>query len=247
MSKLSDRIRKVTRVEPAPLGFALTAGRGSSPTMLCVVSLSAGEASKALDAAAKGADAVIIDGADARRLKDAAKADGLALGVKPQKAERAAVSALREAGADFTVIDPEQTMAEALLEEEMGYVLAVQGDPDDTTLRQLGEMGLDALIVPPPAAPLTVSRLLALRRIASLARTPLLTPVAPDTDGSTLQVLRECGVAGVILPSSALGKLQELVERIAALPPRGHKREAHREVRLPAQAAFGDEDDEDDD
>ena len=128
MSKLSERIRKASRVEPAPLGFALAAGPASAPTMMCLVSLSANEAAKAADAAEKGADAVIIEGADARKLKDAGGPDGVALGVRPQRAERETISALRQAGADFAVIDPEQTMAEALLEEKMGYVLSIAAD-----------------------------------------------------------------------------------------------------------------------
>ncbi|MDO8614843.1 MAG: hypothetical protein Q7T33_03780 [Dehalococcoidia bacterium] len=250
MSKLADRIRRASRPQPAPLGFAAAAARKAAPTMLSLVRLSADEAGKAGEAAARGADAVIIEAIDPRKLKEqAAKANSAALGVRPHKAVRQAVASLREAGADFAVVDTESALAESLLEESMGYVLALPANAEDTTLRLLGDLGLDALLVQAPAEPVTVERLLELRRIAVLSRTPLLAEIPADADASLLQVLRDSGVAGVVIEGSALGKLEALRERIAALPPRGRKRQEHTDAVVPAQAAQAaydeDEDDED--
>ena len=246
MSKLAERIRRVTRPEPAPLGFA-AAARKPAPTMLSLVRLSTGDAAKAREAAARGADAVIIDSADPKKLKEQAeKADSVILGVRPQKAVREAVASLKGAGVDFAVVDAESAMAESLLEENLGYVLALHKSPDDTTLRLLGDLGLDALLVPAPMQPITLERLLELRRIAALSRTPLLTEITPDADSSLLQILRDSGVAGVVVEGSAIGKLEGLRERIAALPPRGRRREERAEAVLPAQPAQADEEDEGD-
>ena len=133
MSKLADRIRRASRPQPAPLGFAAAAARKAAPTMLSLVRLSAGDAGKAGEAAARGADAVIIDAIDPTKLKEqAAKANSAALGVRPQQAARQAVASLREAGADFAVVDTESALAESLLEESMGYVLALPANADDT-------------------------------------------------------------------------------------------------------------------
>jgi hypothetical protein len=93
-----------------------------------------------------------------------------------------------------------------------------------------------------------VQELLRVRRIAALARTPLLTEVKPDADTDLLQALREAGVVGVIVDSSAIGKLDSLKQRIAALPPRGRKREEKAEAVLPAGVmSSGDHEHEDDD
>jgi hypothetical protein len=155
------------------------------------------------------------------------------------------VSALREAGADFIVLDAE-SMAEALLEENVGFVLLARGDADDTRLRLLGDLNLDAVIPPPPDGSLTIDRLLELRRISALGRTALLVEVNGDTDSSHLQALRESGVAGVIVEGSALGRLSKLRETIAALPARGKKQEERGQAMIPAAASVGHDHDDDD-
>ncbi len=221
------------------MGFAAAAARAASPTMLCLVRLSANEANKLGEAAAKGADAIVIDGAESGKLKDQiARASDLPIGVRTTAASRQNVASCREAGVDFVVLEP-GSMAESLLEHNIGVVMALSSEPDDATLRLLGELGLDALMIPAPQAPLTVERLLSLRRLASLARTPLLTEVAPDIDASQLHVLRESGVLGVIIGAPSLGKLESLRQRIATLPARGHGREEHAEALIPAQALAG--------
>jgi hypothetical protein len=94
-----------------------------------------------------------------------------------------------------------------------------------------------------------VQELLRLRRLAALARTPLLTYLKGDAEPNHLQALREAGVAGVIVDSSGLGKLERLRERISSLPARGKRKEEKADVVLPAgaMAAGGGEEDEDDD
>lgn len=212
--------------------------------MICLVRLNANEANKAEEAAKKGADAIIIDGGDAGKLKDfAKKAPGLVLGVRPLKTERDQVASLREAGADFVVIDAESGMADALLEERVGFVMLARSEPDDTRLRLLAELNLDALIPPAPNGLLTIERLLELRRVSALGRTPLLVDVPGDA--FHLQSLRESGVAGVIIEGSALGKLAKLREAIAALPARGKKREERSDATIPAAAMAGHDHDDD--
>ncbi len=249
MSKLADRIRKTSHTEPAPLGFAPIAAAKAAPTMLTLVWLSANEAGKASEAAAKGADGVIVDGIDPKKLKEqGGKADGIVVGVRPPKAARDIVASLKQAGADFAVVEADSSMADALLEENMGYVLSAKTPLDDTRLRLLAELGLDALIVEAPPPPVTMERMLDLRRIASLSRTPLLAEIAPDADASLLQVLRDSGVTGVVIDASGIGKLQALRERIASLPARGRRKEEHADAVIPAQAAHAhDEEDDGDD
>lgn len=245
MSKLSDRIRRAAKVEPAPFGFAAAARRPASPTMLTVVRLSASESGKAADAVKAGADAVIVSG-DAGKLKDAGEA---ILGVAPDKPDRKVISALREAGADFVVLSTDAP-AEAMLEEKIGFVVELRSELDDTHLRLLADLTLDAVIVPAPKTPFTVERLLGLRRVAALARAPLLVEDDGGADTPLLQLLRDSGAAGVIVGGSAIGKFSEIRERILAIPVRGKRREEHAEALVPAQAQghdHGDDYDDDDD
>lgn len=247
MSKLADRIRKASHASPAPMGFAAATAKAPVATLLTIVRLSTNEAGKVAEAAEKGAAALLIDGADPGKLKEIAqKAPGIPVGVRLQKGGRKDVSALREAGADFVVLDT-GAMAEAMLEKRIGFVLVPTADADDTTLRLLSDFSLDALIAPRPDGELTLGRLLELRRLASLARTALLAQTAADASASHLQALREAGVIGVIVDSSAIGRLAGLRETIASLPPRGRRPDDHADAVLPAQAMTdaGEEDEED--
>ena len=232
------------------MGFAARAALAAPPSMLCIVRLAPNEANKAEEAAKKGADLVIIDGGDSSKVKDfAKKAPDVVLGVRPQKTERENIASLQQAGADFVVLEAEAALAEALLEENMGFVLDFRGQAEDTRLRLLGDLGLDALITPVPDGTLTIERLLELRRVTALSRTPLLVELSADADASRLQALRESGVAGVIIDGSSLGKLGRLRETIAALPPRGRRREERSQAVVPSAAAvaYTDHDEEDDD
>ena len=250
VSKLSDVIRKATRAEASRrLGFGTAAAPRPAPSLLCLVHLSAGDSHKVAEAVSQGADAVILDGADPGKVKDQIrKAEKSVLGVRlGGKADRSAVAAQHEAGADFVVLEPDSAAAEALLEDGLGVVLSLGRDLPDMTLRLLGDLSPDALLAPPPDEPLTVARSLELRRLSSLARAPLLVEVSPSSSVPYLQALREAGVAGVIIEGRAIDKLGSLRETIESLPARGRRREERGEAMLPVSAAVsGDDEDEDD-
>ena len=154
VSKLSDVIRKATRAEASRrLGFGTAAAPRPAPSLLCLVHLSAGDSHKVAEAVSQGADAVILDGADPGKVKDQIrKAEKAVLGVRLRgKADRSAVAAQHEAGADFVVLEPDSAAAEALLEDGLGVVLSLGRDLPDMTLRLLGDLSPDALLAPPPA------------------------------------------------------------------------------------------------
>lgn len=245
MSKLADRIRSASSVARAPIGFGISASRKPAPTMLCLLRLSAGQADRAVEAAAQGADAVIFDTIDGEKLKDQGqKADRPIPGVWLGGAERSAVVAQREAGADFVVVEWQSASAEVLLEEGIGLVLALGDDVSDTTLRLLADLPLDALLVPAPAAPLTLARLLEVRRLAALSRTTLLMEIGEEIGVSRLQALRDAGVAGLILAAGAQDRLPGLREVIDALPARGRRREERVDAVLPAQGSVAEGEEE---
>jgi hypothetical protein len=217
------------------MGFGAAAAAKPSPTMLCLVRLPAGDAKKATEAEKKGADAVILEGEPGKVKETGA----LLVGVRSDKGGRSPA-------ADFVVLEP-QSAAEVLLEEEIGLVLTLGEDASDMTLRMMGDLRLDALIVPTPESPLSIAHLMELRRIASLSRTPLLTEVAAEATGSHLRSLREAGVAGVIIDGKVLAKLSGLRETIESLPPRRRRRGGLGEATLPSRALVPGEDEHEED
>jgi len=218
------------------MGFAAGAARKPVATMLCLLCLAAEEVARAVEAAALGADGVILEGVSGDRLKEIPSAAiSLPLGVRPVDANAARLAAQSNAGADFLVLDTGSVSAEVLAEERIGLVLGPGPDLPDTTLRLLGDLPLDALLMPAPPAPLTLERLLELRRYSALTRLPILLEAAGETTVPQLRVLRDAGVVGLVLDAAAADRLPTLKEAILSLPPRGRRRVERPEALLPAQ------------
>ena len=244
MSKLADRIERAARPRAAPIGFGLATERRASPTLLCLLRLDKEQVSKVSDAAAGGADAVIVGGLEAGKLGQAIKKLGdLPIGLLLGNAERAAVAAAREGGVEFGLLG-QGAGAEGVLEEGVGRVRSVGMDTGDTELRVLSGLPLEALEVPAVTEPLTLRGMLELRRLSLLSQTPLLVEVPPEVDASRLQALREAGAVGVILDGKYVDKLTALREAVLSLPARGRRREERAEAILPPLTTVPDEEDE---
>ena len=241
MSKLGDKIRKARRVESGPIGFGAMVARSRAPSMLLMVHGPASGMRPPDDLAGRGVDAVFLSlsnpQADMKQLARWAKEAGdVPCGAQVMAASGGTVAALKEAGADFLVFDAEATSAEALLETEMGYVLAISGEPPDSFLRALDGFPLDGLWVHDWRGPLTVHRQIELRRVHLLSRTPLFVPVRPDIGPAELECLRDAGVVAVAVNGTEAGtwqQLGDLRQAIDGLPTRARRREERPEVVLP--------------
>jgi hypothetical protein len=224
MSKLSERMRRAARAESRPVGLVVTA-TAPQPTMLVIAEADAKEAAKA----AENADAVLLpESAGDAAIKEASKG-AVPVGVRLAKGDRERVAELRAAGIDFIVLT-EESAASALMDEEASYILDVPGEPTDTDLRALDALPLEALLAPPVQGPLTIRRSVNLRRFVTFARKPLLLPVNGQIEPADLEALRELNVLLLLTPAADAAGLRE---KVAALPPRRHRR-AERGVGMPS-------------
>ena len=227
MSKLSDAMRRALRREARPIGFAATATKPIA-TMLVLARVSA--PAEAAEAAARGADAVITTtAAHLPRGTDAA-----IWGTEAPVQGRAGAQALREAGADFLVFADDATDASVLLEEDLGFIMRIDLDAEDTLLRTVESLPLDALLAPGLEGTLTVRRTLDLRRLTAFARKPLILPVTPDIDATALEALRDCGVIGVVAEGAA--GVAALRPTIDTLAPRRRPKDGRSVSVLPGGA-----------
>jgi hypothetical protein len=244
MSKLADKIRKITRVEPAPLGFGMAAARPRPPSLLLMAHGPASSMRPPADLAKSGLDALLLslnpenEAAEAARWAKAA--DELPCGVRVPSAASETVAALKQAGIDFLAFDADSASADALLDTDMGYVISLSGESSDSLLRAMADFSLDALWLADWHGPLTVRSQLELRRIYLLARTPLLVPLRADIGAGDLECLRDVGVVGVAVDGhehNAWDRLPALRQAIDGLPPpRVRRREERPEAVLPVSA-----------
>jgi len=247
MSKLGDRIRKTMRMEPAPIGFRAVRPE-KNPPLLVVALLDGDDPGKVAEAVEKGAGAVVLKGAKPDDVKEASGGAGeVPCGAWPKEVDAKAVAALAEAGADFLVFDAESTPANSLLEEKLGYVLALKDGQDDTYLRVLESVALDGILLDGWTGPLTLRRQVELRRVAGLTRKPLMLPVSVLVESGDLECLRDAGVSVLVVDGKALEELPSLVSMIQELPGPRRRRETALEVLLPRAAEMVAEEEEEDD
>lgn len=239
MSKLADKIRNVTRLQAQPLGFG--AGRGKvEPTM--VLAAAARDAAAAADLARKGADVVILGSAGSPVAASAAKdVKDVIAGAWVAGAADHEATAYREAGFDFLVFDPDRAAATALLEENIGYVMTLPADLNETETRTLEAFDLDAIYVGAIEGQLTVRRQIGLRRLQAMTRKPLMATVGKGVSAAELQALRDTNVV-VVLAASA-DAVEHLRKTIDALPPRSRRKDGDdRPVPLVPRTAAAAED-----
>ncbi len=249
MSKLADLIRRATRAEPAPIGFAPASAK-LPPTMVLVALVGERWAQSVADAADVGADAFLLTGRPSEReLSEAVSAaGGRPCGLLAAETDGEQLSRLRSGGIDFVMIEL-QAPASALLQEELGFILHLRDELTDIQLRTLEALPLNALFVERDAAPLTISRQLELQRISGLARKPLLLKVAPNIGQPDLLAQRDAGVALAAVDMKDRGAtdaLRGLRATIDALPRRRRPRQEDRPtVTLPGAASPAEEEEED--
>ena len=246
MSKLRDRIRRTFQSRAAPLGFA-PRDRGADAHRYLLVMAEVAGPGEAAAAAAAGADALLRRGGADGFAAFAAAAGGLPAGARVEAARAADADALIEAGADFLVFDDARTEAAALFREELGHVgLLADAEAGDDDLRLLQPLDLDALLIPAREGPLRVRDQLRVRRIAELARKPLIAPVDADAAAETLRVWRDAGAPVVLASGADADALARLAAAARAVPaPRARSTERP-DPLVPATARGGHDEDEED-
>ncbi|MEX0782831.1 MAG: hypothetical protein WD557_09290 [Dehalococcoidia bacterium] len=253
MSRLQKAISRIQRREPARgIGFGARSRGEPRAVLLGVLAEKGAGAKAALEA---GADIAIIRAASGAAAVTEAKAasggnNDTALGVWLDELDDATSSALAEAGCDFAVGSLDGTAATAVDTERMGQVLVAESAMDDTTLRALANLGLEALLVEHGKGAMSLADQLQLVRLASFASTPLLVTVASDAPVAELRVLRDSGVACVLLAAgSSIAEINALSDRLRAVPARKSRRDGAEMALVPSVAAAGahHEEEEDDD
>lgn len=241
MSKLADKIRKATRPATQALGFG-AAKAASEPTM--VLAGLTPDAAGIAGLVARGADIVIV-GASGAPAATARPADGTAAGAWIAGRADNESTAFREAGFDFVVFSADAA-ATSLLDETVGYVMALPADISDTDLRTLEAFQLDAIDVGAIDGAMTVRRQIALRRIFATTRKPLLATVGTSISATELQALRDTNVVVVAVAGAEnVARLRGLID---ALPPRHRRKDGDdRPTPLVPRAVGGEEHEHEDD
>ncbi len=252
MSQLQKKTSRIQRREGPRIGFRSFAKETPRAMLLAAIATDAKGGKQAFEA---GADVVVLKASDAKAAAATVKAlvnEDETVGVWSATLDEEAAEALHEAGCDFVVSTLEGTASAAVDTERMGQVVVAGDAFDDTTLRSLAPLGLDALFVERPPGAMTLAQQLGLVRIATFAGSWLMVTIDPHATVADLRVLRDSG-AGVVVVGAGTpaDQIKALIEALKAVPaPRKGKADG-REIALvpslPANHQAEEEDDDDDD
>ncbi|MDP6501695.1 MAG: hypothetical protein QF369_04230 [Dehalococcoidales bacterium] len=261
MSILIDKLNRISRGSPQPMGFTPRQPASDKPKMQLVVSFAV-ESAGSLAGRAAGADAGLLriskPGTGAEALQEISKTlPNIAWGVGLRGISRAGLKQIARAGSDFVVFPATDTPLTALEDNKTGRILEVPESLDEGLFRAINQLPVDAVLVvceEKESPVLTWQNLILCQRLAGLLTKPLLVSVPSQVTAPELVSLWETGVAAVVIeitekqPVDSLKKLRQAVDKLEFASPRGPERA---EARLPrtggttSPASTGDDEEED--
>ena len=252
MSKLIQRIERLGKDAPAPMGFGAAARRQPMPTMVLLAATAEPEAVANADGVAL--DGVIFrgDGADAAAASQAMQSmPDVPWGAQVNTLSADDVSALVQAGADFVSLTGLTSSLDALRNEDVGKLLVIPVDLKEEHAHSLEVMPVDAVVYADAvASPLTLEVLMHLATARCEIGRPFLLPVHGALTAWELECLREIGVEGVVadLETTNAEGLKALSEAIRGLPRRKSRGDSGSPIvpRVSSRPQHQHDDDDDD-
>jgi hypothetical protein len=222
MSQLSDKLQQASQGGLNAIGFGVARRTKAAPLVL-LARIRSPEAARSNDGVEAGADAIVLTLEDADAIASLSLEAGEApWGTYLLNVSRKNAQILKEKGCDFVVFGAEGTEAMVLREVDLGKVLCVDMETPDSSAVALGSLSIDALWVSAEAISRpTVRKVIALRRLARLARKPLILDLPDNFSPEALEGLVGSGAVGVVVSWASeadSARLASLREAIDALP-----------------------------
>jgi len=230
VSKLVKQLEKLARgMDQPPMGFGFHAAQAKTPALLTLCLLDKENPKAAAAAASAGADFIAVP-ISPDNLKDAStilKAEHATCGAFCQNLSAEHLPALKKAGCDFVVFEPQQAPMAALRDEDdegIGKVLVLDGLMEDSLAATAEQLNVDAVLLDIGDPPLTVQRIMVFQRTAGLTSKPVLAVVPVTLSSAEVEVLRDMGVQGLVVrvkdvkSAEAIANLRKTADGLA--PPK---------------------------
>jgi len=234
MSRFIDKLNRLSRAEPQPIGFRMTQAAPPTPKIQLVATLAQESVESLAD---------YVAGADAGLLRISSKTSSGAKSL--QKISQlmpdipwggwligsglGRIKQITGAGCDFVVFPAGDTPLAILQNDEVGKILEVEASLGEGLLRAVNELPVDAVLIAGEQREghfLTWQHLMLFQRFADLLTKPLLVSVPSNVTAGELQALWEAGADSVVVevtagqPQDRLKELRQLIDKLAFPSPR---------------------------
>ena len=225
----SDRIRRGNQRQAArPLGFR--AAKEPSPPSILI----------ATRGPVEGHDICIFSKPPRYRIT----VDRPLCGLEVDSLTAELTQAAQEAGLAFVAFRPQRSRADAIANADIDFVLQLDDRlPEREDALALATLRPILAILPAPDLPLSLRDLLAARRLAVMLDAPIALQAPADISSGDLEVLRDSGLAVIILDPASPEDVASLRERIIALPEPRRRTSPELRASIPPPA-FQDEDED---
>jgi len=227
VSRFIDKLNRVMRAVPPPVGFRTTQSVSPKPKMLLVAGLVQANVDDLADYVA-GADAGLLQmselGSGAKSLKRISQVvSGIPWGVWLRDIDREGIKQIVKVGCDFVVFPAANTSLAMLQGDEGGKILQVEASVGEGLLRAVDELPVDAVLIDGEQEEqhfLTWHDLMIFRHFAALLTKPLLVCIPSSVTANELQALGEAGVSGVIVevgvgqPAERINELRQIIDKL---------------------------------
>ncbi len=243
MSRFIERLNRLSRAEPQPIGFRVRQSASPKLKIQLVASL-AQESVESLTDYVAGADAGLVRisklSSGTKTLHKISQAvSDIPWGGWLQGSGLGGIKQMMKVGCDFVVFPATNTPLAILQNDEVGKILEVEASLSEGLLRAANELPIDAVLIVGEQREgyfLTWQHLMLFQRFADLLTKPLLISIPSNVTAGELQALWEAGVEGVVVevtvgqPQDRLKELRQVIDKLAFPSPRQREKI---EPRLP--------------
>ncbi len=239
VSRLVDRLQRVSDGAPQPMGFAPAARPERAPPLVLIAYISKPSDKITSAAVENGAEFVVVPFGASGRTKPSSPAGigeapwGIRAGVLSETAH----GQLKEAGCDFVVVDATETPVRLLGDEDVSVVATVPAGTEDRVLRAVDCLPCDVVWVDAaPGETLTLGAMVEYSAIATGVGQNLLVPASASWGKGELEQLRDAGFAGIVVTVGTVDEaraLKDVLEAIRQVPNRSRRRDERIGARVP--------------
>jgi hypothetical protein len=258
MSKIIERLNRLSQGTPQPIGFRALQAESPRPKIQVVASLAQEDAEGLIDFVA-GADAGLLC---ISKLKSAAEVlkkltqamPDFPWGVRLPEGQTE-VKSLTQSGCDFVIFSAANTPLTIFDNDRVGKILEIETSITESLLRATNRLPIDGVLFAREGKPnfLTWQHLMLFQRSADLLTKPMLVAVPAKLTAGELQALWEAGADGVVIEVTAgqsrdmLKELRKVINEMTFPLPRRREKPSPLLPRIAeVSTVTKDEDDEDD-
>jgi hypothetical protein len=258
MSKLLDRLDRISKGTVTQMGFGAAVRAEKTPPMVLVGRIGKAKATATASALSEaGFDGAVLDGIpadDSGKITDSLK--DVPWGLKLEEITTEQVAASREKGCDFLAFSSDKAFLEALsdndkVDDEEGRILCISADMDERVLQVIDDLPVGAVLLSLDSVkpPLTMDHLLTIGSVRGCFNKYLLVELSGDLSSAELEGLRDIGVDGIVVDASSMSKtaLKQCKERLQGLSRRQRKPQGRAGALLPMGGSHAEDHDDNDD